>query len=544
MYRCVVFVLIFTSPRSAGFKRIGLPNKIATDAHSNLLQTYGLLSDDVHLVANRPCFSCASVEGLVIDDFFCVSIDSKDVVRENSLSMLLYRRPMMNLLNEAFLLSEQYDDLDEGALIPLPRIVATKLTLCAVLAPLMMSDIAVEFEDMVYATDASEQRGAICSAFLGRDIVHMLYKVCRTKGAYTRLASADSFPDAATAEDLADTGKGLETRPKTVPRPLAFSFEFIEVFAGSSRISAALSRLGVIVGPPLDISFSEEFDLSKVHVLSWIYHLIESGRLLGIAIEPPCATFSIMRRPALRSRLFPLGFCPKESKTRLGNQLFLRALQILKKAALHTIAGLVERPFSALSKFLPSYEAALRWPGVEEVRVDSCQYGSIHRKSFALLVANMDLRSVARRCPGTCKHVPVAGVYTKASAIYTPELAAALAWSFNHAIQVIKARRSGNDFSPAVGLENQLVNEVMLTSDWEVMKSWKFKKESHINLLELKAVGRLIEDRAKAGPSRLSTWSIPMSLDALLARAAQLLVPSLGYFDGFHPLWSLLASTW
>lgn len=49
--------------------------EIATDAHTQLLQSYGLLGDDVQLIANRPCFDDGSVQGLVIDDFFSVSID-------------------------------------------------------------------------------------------------------------------------------------------------------------------------------------------------------------------------------------------------------------------------------------------------------------------------------------------------------------------------------------------------------------------------------------------------------------------------------------
>lgn len=347
--------------------------EIATDARSRLLQMYGLLSEDVHLVANRPSFDSTAVEGLVIDDFFSVSVDEKatpatqsrshsaytkaqeaykdfellgspekDVVAQPEgkvigaylnggpqtvaqgvctvgapaqkrlalsfltlqacalpyttvslhrcvvgawVSMLLYRRPMMNLLNEAFVVNERFSDIDEGALVPLSRKVAEELVMCAVLAPLMLSDIAVGFEDMVYATDASESRGAICSSFLGSDIAFMLSKICRTKGAYTRLSkdSNDVHPFPITAEGLDD--ESGDSRPPGIQRPVAFRFEFIEVFAGSSRISAAMSELGVNVGPPLDISIFE-----GVHVLSWLFHLIEEGRLLAIALEPPCAT--------------------------------------------------------------------------------------------------------------------------------------------------------------------------------------------------------------------------------------------------------------
>eukprot|EP00435_Cladocopium_sp_Y103_P020656 s317_g5.t1 len=57
------------------------------------------------------------------------------------------------------------------------------------------------------------------------------------------------------------------------------------------------------------------------------------------------------------------------------------------------------------------------------------------------------------------------------------------------------------DFAVAEGLENQLVNEVMLSSNWEVLKKWSFKACTHINLLELKAAERLVESQAKTAIS-------------------------------------------
>ena len=46
--------------------------------------TYGLLHEDVHIVANRPCQSTSLVEGLVIDDFFSISVDACSVAPEGS----------------------------------------------------------------------------------------------------------------------------------------------------------------------------------------------------------------------------------------------------------------------------------------------------------------------------------------------------------------------------------------------------------------------------------------------------------------------------
>ena len=41
------------------------------------------------------------------------------------------------------------------------------------------------------------------------------------------------------------------------------------------------------------------------------------------------------------------------------------------------------------------------------------------------------------------------------------------------------------------------MNEVMLTAEWEVVKAWAFKSKTHINLLELKSVERLVQNKAR-----------------------------------------------
>ena len=66
--------------------------EMATDAHSRLLCSYGLPRDDVRLVANKPCFDMEAVEGLVIDDFFCVSIDEQNVSPTESRSFAAYTK--------------------------------------------------------------------------------------------------------------------------------------------------------------------------------------------------------------------------------------------------------------------------------------------------------------------------------------------------------------------------------------------------------------------------------------------------------------------
>ena len=49
--------------------------EVATDGHRNLLRSFGLLDDQVSLTADRPLRSVSELQGLCIDDFFCVSVE-------------------------------------------------------------------------------------------------------------------------------------------------------------------------------------------------------------------------------------------------------------------------------------------------------------------------------------------------------------------------------------------------------------------------------------------------------------------------------------
>lgn len=81
-------------------------------------------------------------------------------------------------------------------------------------------------------------------------------------------------------------------------------------------------------------------------------------------------------------------------------------------------------------------------------------------------------------------HVRIEGSLKKASATYVSGLVEALANSLEKAIIAVKQRRIEELDVTIIGLENQLVNEVALSSSWKVHSSWTFKKQSHINILE------------------------------------------------------------
>ena len=136
---------------------------------------------------------------------------------------------------------------------------------------------------------------------------------------------------------------------------------------------------------------------------------------------------------------------------------------------------------------------AWRWLlslGRQEAPVASCCFGSIHRKEFRLLVYLLDAVEMTQKCPGGHKHVPIQGSFTKNSAIYTDGVADHFAEFFSRAL---RQRFAEADDGESQGLESVFTNDLLRTGGWRVLRSWFWKKRSHINVLETSVVASLIK---------------------------------------------------
>ena len=270
-------------------------------------------------------------------------------------------------------------DPNHPKLISLPRTVVCELVLVAVLSVFAVFDLCAQYDDKIYCTDASSKKGAIVSSPVGRRVSEMLWKGLKSKGAYTRLLSPSEVVLNAVGvydpEDFSFSAEGPS-------RPIAFHFDFIEVFAGASLLTEHLSSWGFSCGPPLEISASVEFDVSKTWVIEWLTYLVAEKRLLAFFLCPPCTTFSIMRRPALRSRSFPFGFEPGEEKTSTGNMLAHRSMQLMYVGAQNEATVIAETPWSSFMKHLPAWKIVSGLSMSSFVRTDSCRFGSPHQKAF------------------------------------------------------------------------------------------------------------------------------------------------------------------
>ena len=105
------------------------------------------------------------------------------------------------------------------------------------------------------------------------------------------------------------------------PAPsIDFSFDVVEICGGSGVLSDALSREGLSVCVPIDLSRSPEFDITHVRLLEWVMFMLSEKRLKAVICEPVCTTFPAAQHPASRGYSCPEGFDIKIPRLSLAIQ--------------------------------------------------------------------------------------------------------------------------------------------------------------------------------------------------------------------------------
>ncbi|CAK9104540.1 Protein disulfide-isomerase 5-4 (AtPDIL5-4) (Protein disulfide-isomerase 7) (PDI7) (Protein disulfide-isomerase 8-2) (AtPDIL8-2), partial [Durusdinium trenchii] len=209
---------------------------IATSAHTTLLKSYGLLSDECRLQSCSPLMSEEDCEGLCIDDYFAMSRESLSTTLEESRANAKIQKALQAYKDLGILGSPEKDVLSDKAKIvgavvnashkardqglvtvgaPIEKRIslsvislqlcsttADELVLASILIPLACSELNAEFSPEVFCSDVTLKSFGINDEELG-----------------------DQRP-----------GNNLES----VKRPLAYRFDFVELFAGSLTKASAM----------------------------------------------------------------------------------------------------------------------------------------------------------------------------------------------------------------------------------------------------------------------------------------------------------------
>ena len=436
-------------------------------------------------------------------------------------SILMMRRQIFAVLNESFkVIPQDLLDTENPSLWPLPRAAAEEFLLLACLAPVAASNLAVPFSEVLYATDASNEKGGIAEASCDEEVVRALWLAADRKGSSVPidagfkevLSQYDPLHEILPSQNDGTAG-GLKTVGE-VDRPIGLHFEFIEICGGSGVVTKELVKRGVVCGPVFDLSFSNAYDLRGLKVLRWFIHMLESDRLRSFLVAPPCTSFSPAAFPSVRSYQQPRGYNQQLEKVRLGNILAFMSLCLLYVALKQRKIGVGEQPRRSKMRWLLEWRRLVALGAVQCV-VASCAYGSPHQKEFGLIGVNVILDGIARSCPRNHRHIRIQGRYTKPSAIYCPGLAAAFADLFHQHLRDYEAHIKETSLE-VDGLESILCNDVCTGLEWKETASWNWKRPSHINVLEGKAVLRLMSRAALHG----GDVRLPFLCDSHVARSA------------------------
>ena len=399
----------------------------------------------------------------------------------NWVSVMMFRRCLSCILSRIFALGNKTES-DANEVLSLSRATAEELVLAGIFGLIAISDISVPYDAHIYATDASNQKGAITALQVESELSQILWLGGDKRGAYTMLDSPQRSMLRSLGEDLDDAPLLSEVMPSPA-KMIPFEFDFVEIFGGSGVLSAAVAGLGLRVCPPIDLSRSPHHDIGNQKLLNWIFQMISEKRFRSLICEPPCTTFSPAQHPASRSYRQPLGFNRKDPKTALGNLLAFRSFLILWFAYRWDTPAMLETPYLSKMAWLPSWKFLLE-PGFVEAVLNSCALGSIHKKPFRLLGWGLDMEMLNVPCPKSHEHVRIEGKLTKPSAIYHQGVADLIARRFHLAVTSSKAEDAERS---APRLESIVINDLLLRDGWKTLASWCWSKPGHINVLESRA---------------------------------------------------------
>ena len=160
------------------------------------------------------------------------------------------------------------------------------------------------------------------------------------------------------------------------PRLPTFRPVFWEVYAGSARMSRAMTAKGFCVGPPIELT--QGWTLEALLFLL-LLGLCLAGRISFLWLGPQCSSFSLAGHPRLRSVSAPWGFDVLDYDTLVGNfHMHLSLVFLLPKCSPVKTPSLKHLSEHTLANF----HGGDCWLAFE-FRVDQCQFGVTYQKAHS-----------------------------------------------------------------------------------------------------------------------------------------------------------------
>ena len=227
--------------------------------------------------------------------------------------------------------------------------------------------------------------------------------------------------------------------PQNVHEVAAQGPWFLEIFAGTARLTDAVRQMGIPCLPPIDVMISQHvqdpFDVLDADRWTFIMQLVQMGAIFFVHCGTPCNTFSAARKadggpPPLRSPACPEGLPALSGSNwflaQIGNLFVDRTVEVCLGVAEMGGDFSIENPEKSLIWSTRGIQRLLRCARAWLIHFDQCAWGAPSMKPTSLCVTHAAFSPLHRRCPGHHAHEVLQGqVYSEffGKVVYRTKLA-------------------------------------------------------------------------------------------------------------------------
>ena len=309
-------------------------------------------------------------------------------------------------------------------------------------------------------------KGAVCGSRVRPEVAASVWLSADKKGCYTRLD-----PPSSQGSHTADLGEDQEVPGAltSASRPLAFDFDVLCIFAGSRWVAESCVQKGLRVSPIIDLGVSPQFDVTRAHVLEWIFHLLWSGRARSLVIVLPSAAI-----PG-----------PKGSRpiARGPPALASTSLSIFKVAVRAQVPGFLFFKKGSGLLTTPQAQGLLKTEGCRLIPPAADSFDPCGSPGICFLDGPLPpLLCVSRRVEGGASK--------------------GIAQCIKEAIKFA----GPSDEGLSSGFESVAINDVLISSPWETAAVWRWDRQKHINYYETEATVTAMRMLAKLGKDCRATF--------------------------------------
>eukprot|EP00438_Fugacium_kawagutii_P008464 Skav230206 [mRNA] locus=scaffold2443:266117:270539:+ [translate_table: standard] len=299
----------------------------------------------------------------------------------------------------------------------------------------------------------SDSMVSILALSKGRSSAGSINKLCRRAAAYITCGSLDIHlrhiisehnpADAPSRQHGPDIVKSISTAPLACATSGAVSDErekssrkgplgadkagqsgFLELFAGTGRLTECVKKAGLFAWPPFELAAGRCYDLLDDGVQKFIFGLLTAGLVWWVHLGTPCTAWS-------RARHNIKNFSKARAKEQIAVATALFTCRVIRECMKRGIMVTLENPRSSrLWEFAPIHDL------LQDARIflyyfDMCQYGEPHKKSTGILTNEEHFSKLQRRCQGGHVHQQLVGtVRVKHEGVWTYKNRTALAGAY------------------------------------------------------------------------------------------------------------------